>query len=119
MDGLPVALSAQGPGRLATKGSRGTDYTNDVRAKEKPDLRAPSHFRESDDASEFNTGTSAACGYAAGVLAALRSVPSGRAMSPGAMRDLLRYSARPPGAGWDPRLGSGIINAEKALAALI
>ena len=118
VDGLPVALSAQGPGRLAAKGSRGTDYSNDPRAKQKPDLCAPSHFRESDDASEFNTGTSAACGYAAGVLAALRSVPAGKNRSPEAMRELLRYNARPGGSGWDPRLGSGVINVEKALAAL-
>jgi Subtilase family len=114
-DGLPLALSAQGPGRLAAKGSRGTDYSNNERAIEKPDLCAPSHFRESDDASEVNTGTSAACGFAAGIVAALRSVPEGKDRSPEEMRDLLRKSA---GVGWDQRLGYGIINAEKALAAL-
>jgi subtilisin family serine protease len=118
VDGLPVALSAQGPGRLARKGSGSTDYTDNLRARQKPDLSAPSHFRESDDASEFNTGTSAACGFAAGVLAALRSVPSGRGLCPEAMRSLLRDNARPAGAGWDPRLGFGTINLANALAAL-
>jgi hypothetical protein len=120
-DGLPVALSAQGPGRLATMGSRRkNDYSSEKRAIEKPDLCAPSHFRESDDASELNTGTSAACGFAAGVLAALRSVPEGKDLSPQKMRDVLRNTAQHPAAapGWEPRLGCGIINAEKALAYL-
>ena len=103
-DGLSVAQSAQGPSRVV--------------GLKKPDLCAPSHFREDDDASELNTGTSAACAYAAGVLAALRSLPKGKDRTPKQMRDLLRKTAQPAGAGWDPRLGFGVINATAALAAL-
>jgi hypothetical protein len=118
-DGLPIALSAQGPGRLATKGSRGKlDYSRSktMRAYEKPDLCAPSHFRESDDASEYNTGTSAACGFAAGVLAALRSHAAGRFISPECMRSVLRKTARrAKGDEWDRRLGYGVIDAAAAL----
>jgi Subtilase family len=117
-DGVPVALSAQGPGRLAAKGSRCTDYSRNKLAIDKPDLCAPSHFRESDDASETNTGTSAACGFAAGILAALRSVDKSKGLSPGEMRQLLRDTAQRASAGWDRRLGFGVINAEKALAGL-
>jgi len=115
-DGLPIALSAQGPGRLATRGSGKTDYSRNRRARYKPDLCAPSHFRESDDASQVNTGTSAACGFAAGVIAALRSVPEGRNRSPGYIRDTLRRTANPMGTKvWDPRLGFGVIDGTRAL----
>jgi hypothetical protein len=120
-DGLPVALSAQGPGRLAKRGSCGTDYSRNKYAHDKPDICGPSHFRESDDdAAELNTGTSAACGFAAGVLAALRSVHSAKELKPSTMRALLRKTARRPAGqlDWDPRLGWGIINAEEALACL-
>ena len=112
-DGLPLALSAQGPGRLAVKGTGGTDYTTNDSARWKPDLCAPSHFRESDDASEVNTGTSAACGFAAGVIAALRSVPEARHLSPACIRDILRETAKP--GKWDPRLGFGVIDGAAAL----
>ena len=121
VDGMPIALSAQGPGRLATKGSRGTDFSVAAtrRAYEKPDLCAPSHFRESDDASEINTGTSAACGYAAGVLAMLRShEPRSRRLTPDHMHGLLRKTAVGTDGQWDKRLGYGVINAARALAAL-
>jgi hypothetical protein len=117
-DGLPIALSAQGPGRLAMKGKQalGKQYE---RAYQKPDLCAPSHFRESDDAFEYNTGTSAACGFAAGILAALRSHKAGQTIAPERMRALLRSTARrAAGATWDPRLGYGIIHAESALQEL-
>jgi hypothetical protein len=119
-DGLPVALSAQGPGRLATTQSRETlDKADFERARKKPDLCAPSHFRESDDASETNTGTSASCGFAAGIVAALRSTQEGRAKSPDQLRECLRATATPPdGTRWDPRLGCGVIHAARALAKL-
>jgi Subtilase family len=119
-DGMPVAFSAQGPGRLAAKqGSRKIyDYRNDPEARNKPDLCAPSHFRESDNDAEVNTGTSAACGYAAGIVAALRSIPQGRSLKPQRMRCLLRETAQQPNgapSGWDPRLGHGIISAQRAI----
>jgi subtilisin family serine protease len=113
-DGLPLALSAQGPGRLAPALQNTASYDD---ALHKPDLCAPSHFREADDASEVNTGTSAACGFAAGIVAALRSVPAGRAQTPAQLRDRLRETAQPLGdAGWNARLGFGVINAAAALA---
>jgi subtilase family protein len=121
-DGMPIAISAQGPGRLANWGSRKChDYRKSVtlRAYEKPDLCAPSHFRESDDASETNTGTSAACGYAAGVLAALRSCePRDTRLAPSDMRALLRSTAVGTNSLWDPRVGHGVIKADLAFAAL-
>jgi subtilisin family serine protease len=115
-DGVPLALSAQGPGRLAP----GFHAENSPWASEafhKPDLCAPSHFREPDDAAETSTGTSAACGFAAGVVAALRSVDAARYLRPAWLRALLRETAQPMGGnGWDPRLGYGIINGTNALA---
>lgn len=125
VDGIPIAMSAQGPGRLATVGSRGTDYSGNRHAIDKPDVCAPSHFRESDDASELNTGTSAACGFAAGMVAAIRSLPAGRRLTPAKLRDLLRRTAHKTpgatgdrGAKWDPRLGFGILNAAAVLSEL-
>jgi subtilisin family serine protease len=115
-DGVPLALSAQGPGQLAAA----YQAKNDPLFREsyyKPDLCAPSHFREADDAAEYNTGTSAACGFAAGILAALRSNPAGQNLPPAWLRSFLRATARPiTGANWDPRLGFGIINGTAALA---
>jgi hypothetical protein len=105
-DGFPLALSAQGPGRLYSM-------------RYKPDLCAPSHFREADNAAELNTGTSAACGFAAGILTALRSTNAGRKRSPGELRAILRDTADKRGIMcWDPRLGFGIINGAAALAAI-
>jgi hypothetical protein len=112
-DGVPIAFSAQGPGRLAVK-----FYSNDEQARCKPDLCAPSHFRESDDAAELNTGTSAACGFAAGVIAALRSIaPDTEKLPPAMLRSVLRKTARRMGdvSGWDPRLGFGVIDATAAV----
>ena len=45
-------------------------------ASDKPDLCAPSNFRETTDAAVHNTGTSAACAVTAGIVAALRSKPN-------------------------------------------
>ena len=61
-DDMWLGYSSQGPGqpRLAL-------------GAEKPDLCAASQFREDDDAFSINSGTSAACGLAGGVVAALRS----------------------------------------------
>ena len=57
-DGMWLGYSSQGPGALS---------------QDKPDLCAASQFREDDDAAAVNTGTSAACAMAAGVVAAFRS----------------------------------------------
>jgi subtilisin family serine protease len=117
-DGVPIALSAQGPGRLA-RGFSAEKGPWSGEAFHKPDLCAPSHFRESDDAAETNTGTSAACGFAAGVLAALRSADGAGNLKPAWLRALLRETAQPLGnRGWDPRLGYGVINGADALAVI-
>ena len=88
----------------------------------KPDLCAPSGFHEDDDSALLNTGTSAAAAVAAGVVAALRSFEHFRGapyVAPAEMRDLLRESARrEQGQDWDPRLGYGVIDCQRALAEL-
>ena len=105
-DGLWVGHSAEGPGTLAAA---------------KPDLCAPTLFREplGPFGGEDNSGTSAACGVAAGVVAAARARRPWGQMTPEALRMLLRGSAAPQGT--DPtsqsRFGAGILNAA-AVAAL-
>jgi hypothetical protein len=122
-DGVPIGMSAQGPGGLAARWDA-RDTTGKKRAEEKPDLCAPSGFRENDDASLVNTGTSAAAGVMAGVVAALRSQELAINRSPRPpeeMRELLRCTARKASGQqtpWDPRLGFGIVDAAAALAAL-
>ncbi|TDH59408.1 hypothetical protein E2C06_27455 [Dankookia rubra] len=101
-DGLWVGYSAEGPGTLAAA---------------KPDLCAPTLFREVlvPFNGEDNSGTSAACGVAAGVVAAARARRPWDQMAPEALRVLLRDTATPQGT--DPtsrsRCGAGILNAEK------
>jgi hypothetical protein len=123
-DGGMIAQSSQGPGRLArmwagSHAANSPDHTP-LQAFEKPDLCAPSHFTEDDDATEASVGTSAAVAVAAGVMAALRSVKGAAQLSPAEMRAVLRQSTmKAPGQfGWDPRLGYGVINAAKALVKL-
>lgn len=78
---------------------------------EKPDIVAPSHFVEDADASLLNSGTSAATGFVAGAIAALRSRTSPiRDMKPGDLRRLLVDKARPVGDGWNPRTGHGVLD---------
>jgi hypothetical protein len=130
VDGVPIGSSAQGPGMLA----RGWDPKalpslsvpgrDDPRAK--PDICAPSHFRETRDGALWNTGTSAACGIAAGMLARLRGEEVRLGLwtqdaikpprSPEAMRALLRESAGSKA--WDPQLGWGVAHLGRALDAL-
>jgi hypothetical protein len=104
-----VGFSSQGPGpeRLAIQ---------------KPDLCAPAQFCESNDASALSSGTSAACAMTAGVVAALRGNPKWdqATVTPAALKSALIASARKPlgPAGWDNRLGFGIIDAAAAVTAL-
>ena len=127
VDGTPIGSSAQGPGMLSrnwiTPLPKQSDRAfDDPRAK--PDICAPSHFREAEDGNLLNTGTSAACGMAAGMLALLRGleVKNGRwkegesPRTPEAMRALLRQSAG--GQAWDPQMGWGVANLAKARQAL-
>jgi hypothetical protein len=76
-------------------------------------------FTEEHDRHTQNGGTSAACAIAAGVVAALRERWGPNEVSPEALKMILRKSAVRPGAAqWDERIGTGIINAEKALMEL-
>jgi hypothetical protein len=109
-DGMWIGYSSQGPAQP------GFGQT------QKPDLCAPSQFLADADASLLASGTSAACGIAAGAVAALRGAGSPMAgWSSGEFFARLRETAwRPPGAGpgHDGRLGHGILNLRAALQGL-
>jgi subtilisin family serine protease len=100
----------------------------------KPDLCAPSCFREVGDAFLGNlaepfvgntgspyiasTGTSGACGVVAGIVGAIRSGWDQRVLSPDNLKQALNDNARKTeGPGWNERLGYGIINVEATLSA--
>lgn len=101
-DGLWLGYSSQGPGLIE---------------REKPDICAPSEFRETDDAHFISTGSSAACGIAAGAIAAFRSGWSEKVIDPDALLGLVRKSAFDPEPGWEGRLGNGILNVPRLLEA--
>jgi hypothetical protein len=102
-DGTWIGYSSEGPGQPEL-------------AEEKPDLCAPSQFCETHDAHVRNTGTSASCALAAGVVAALRSRWDHGVISPDKLRDILRTTARrAPAAAWNGRLGYGILDAKAAV----
>jgi len=87
-------------------------------AHDKPDLCAPSNFRETTDAAVYNTGTSTACAMTAGIVAALRSKPSWyqNSVSPQRMLSALTQGARKTqGSSWNGRLGHGILDAAGAM----
>ena len=101
----------------------------------KPDLCAPSYFREADDAFVGNlnepfvgntgspyiasTGTSAACALAAGIVAAIRSGWDQKILPPDDLRRALNATARKTdGPGWNERLGNGIIDVRATLPTL-
>ncbi|WP_158295553.1 S8 family serine peptidase [Crenalkalicoccus roseus] len=114
-DGLWLGYSSQGPGQEGFL----EEAPRDARQVEKPDLCAPSHFVEAADGHALSSGTSAACGLAAGAVAALRSAPKLAGLDPEKLRALLRDRAcRPAGAGWDPRLGHGILDLRRMVAHL-
>lgn len=111
-DDMWAGYSSQGPGP-------GTD-TNGL-ATEKPDLCAPSSFRETLYANVSNSGTSAACAMTAGVVAALRSNPAWDQTSrpPARMLRALKRGARDTqGPNWNGRLGHGILNVGGAMSDL-
>ena len=118
-DALWLGNSSQGPGQSLLD-------------SQKPDLCAPSNFRDGSDAAigntvepyvgdagtpyVANTGTSAACGLSAGIVAALRQRWDAVTVSPVRLKQVLTQSARKTqGPNWNRQLGNGIINAEKAL----
>ena len=105
-----VGYSSQGPGRLAAN---------------KPDLAAYTHFAGSDvfkdpaGQPEPDSGTSAACPVAAGVVAAVRSKYPTSKLSPAQLRALLAKTARDIGkTGFDFNTGWGIIDPKALLKAL-
>jgi hypothetical protein len=104
-----LGYSSQGPGP-------------ELLAVQKPDLCAPSQFCENYDAATQNTGSSAACAMAAGVVAALRGNPQWdqATVTPVALQAALIQAARRPTgpSHWDGRQGFGIIDAGAAIAGL-
>ncbi|SDH61385.1 Serine protease, subtilisin family [Sinosporangium album] len=100
-----VGYSSQGPGRLSNR---------------KPDLCAYTHFSGSQAyAPAPDSGTSAACPVAAGLVAAIRTRWPAARLSPAELRTVLRRTAdHPSGAGFDHDLGYGIVDPAGVLAAL-
>jgi subtilisin family serine protease len=103
-DGLWLGYSSQGPGIMGGAG----------KGSHKPDLCAPSEFRDTDDAARLNSGTSSACGVAAGAIAALRQ--EWPKLPPAVLKQALLDTARDPEAvGWSPRLGHGVLDLPQAI----
>ncbi|MFL5798449.1 MAG: S8 family serine peptidase [Actinomycetota bacterium] len=92
-----VGYSSQGPGRLSSQ---------------KPDLSSYTHFAGSGVfGAEPDSGTSAACPVAAGVVAAIRTKHSTSSVSPGELRNLIFKSADDLGGmAWDADFGWGAID---------
>ncbi|NJP91091.1 S8 family peptidase [Nonomuraea sp. FMUSA5-5] len=102
--GQRVGYSSQGPGRLSER---------------KPDLCAYTHFAGSEAVGAADTGTSAACPVAAGVVAAVRTQRSAAELSPAQLRTLLHRTADDRSTvGFDHDYGFGIIDPPAILAAL-
>jgi subtilisin family serine protease len=98
-----LGYSSNGPGRLQA---------------EKPDICAYTHFSGSGVYSA-DSGTSAACPVAAGVVAAIRSRHSTKDLSPAQLRQLLRRTAEDLGlAGFDYGHGFGLINVPNLIGSL-
>ncbi|MFG3521446.1 S8 family serine peptidase [Nocardia nova] len=103
--GQRVGYSSQGPGRLSDR---------------KPDICSYTHFLGSTvfGAKEPDTGTSAACPVAAGLVAAIRTVYPASKLAPAQLRDLLRRTATAQPGGFDYDYGFGVVNAAALLAEL-
>ncbi|MER7132039.1 S8 family serine peptidase [Streptosporangium saharense] len=105
-EGERVGYSSQGPGRLTQR---------------KPDICAYTHFSGSgafgDD--EPDSGTSAACPVAAGLVSAIRTRWPASALSPSQLRALLRRTADDRGGvGFDYDYGYGVLDVAGILASL-
>jgi subtilisin family serine protease len=89
---------------------------------QKPDFCAPSQFYEDHDAFMVNSGTSAATGLTAGVIAAIRSNPSGEwgpdGLYPIDLKSLMNKSATGQAGVWNERTGHGMLNARNLLVEL-
>ncbi len=98
-----LGYSTQGPGRLD---------------QNKPDISAYTHFKGS-EVYDADSGTSAACPVAAGLVAAVRSVFPSNQLSPAQLRNLVRRTARDLGnIGFDYDHGYGLIDVEVLVNAL-
>jgi subtilisin family serine protease len=99
-----VGYSSEGPGRLMAR---------------KPDVCSYTHFAGS-GVEEIDTGTSAACPVAAGVIAAIRTRFSTEDLSPAALRSLVQKTADDRGpVGFDYQYGWGILDPTGLAAALV
>jgi subtilisin family serine protease len=101
-----VGYSSQGPGRLSA---------------EKPDICAYTHFTGSEvfGAGSADSGTSAACPVAAGVVAAIRSRHGYDILPPAQLRSLIAKTATDlSGVGFDYDHGWGAISPPPLVAAL-
>ncbi|WP_433501424.1 S8 family peptidase [Sphaerimonospora sp. CA-214678] len=105
-EGERVGYSSQGPGRLTER---------------KPDFCAYTHFSGSQafgDA-EPDSGTSAACPVAAGLVAAVRTLWPSAKLSASQLRTLLRRTADDRSdIGYDHDYGYGVVDAAGVIAAL-
>ena len=98
-----LGYSSQGPGRLDP---------------DKPDVCAYSHFVGS-GVYPADSGTSAACPVAAGVVAAIRSVHSPTDLTPAQLRNIFRRTSEDRGRiGFDYGHGYGVINVSEILVAI-
>ncbi|WP_431895080.1 S8 family peptidase [Nonomuraea sp. bgisy101] len=106
ISGERVGYSSQGPGRLTAR---------------KPDVCAFTHFSGSKafGDGEPDSGTSAACPVAAGLVAAIRTHWPASRLSPSQLRSLLRRTAEDRSeVGYDFDYGYGVVDAAGILAAL-
>lgn len=103
--GIRVGYSSQGPGRLTAR---------------KPDICAYTHFLGSTafGATEPDTGTSAACPVAAGLVAAIRTEWSATELPPARLRALLQRTATAQAGGYNYDYGYGVVDTAALLAEL-
>jgi subtilisin family serine protease len=96
--------------------------------REKPELSAPGHQvsaarSTSGSGTARKSGTSMAAPAVSGVIAVIYSeaLARGQDLSVDELRDLLQQTtgSSPPSGGWDPRYGSGRVNAAAAVRTLI
>ena len=114
LDHIWLGYSSYGPG---PKDKSGTGML----VQHKPDVCAPTDFADSQSAALRYTGTSGACGVAAGVVASLRAghPPKGLyARRPARLRAEIRNTASLGTSVPDPALGFGVVDADRARAAL-
>ncbi|MFG1791107.1 S8 family serine peptidase [Nocardia sp. NPDC049149] len=100
-----VGYSSQGPGRLADR---------------KPDVCGYTHFLGSTafGATEPDTGTSAACPVAAGLVAAIRTTWSATTLPPAQLRSLLQRTASGRPGGYNYDYGYGVLDTAAVLGEL-